>query len=358
MNKNTGSTRIILLAAVILLIVLISVLVIMKPAEKPLPPASESVVPVSVLQVQLTNTEDVVFLPAMIEARVDAVQSAEKAGRIAAIHVDRGDRVGKGQLLLQIDDRIWQANLKQAVVAADDAEKNYERVKKLMETGALSQSEYDSAEKAYIQTASMAEEARINIEQCRVESPIDGIVNDRFIETGEYVQPGTPLFQIIDQATVRVILQIPEKDIYAVHIGDRIRFTLQPLPERSFEGEVTFVAVQADGRNNAFRTEITVDNPEGLLRPGMIAEVAFRRGVNENMVSLPMSAVLPSKGEHIVYLEKDGRAVRRKVQIESIARTHALISHGLDDGDIVIIDGNRTLSDGQPVSKVQPESAE
>ena len=71
-----------------------------------------------------------------------------------------------------------------------------------------------------------------------------------------------------------------------------------------------------------------------------------------------MSAVLPSKGEHIVYLVKDGRAIRRKVQIESIARTHALISHGLDEGDIVITDGNRTLSDGQPVSSEHPEQAE
>ena len=358
MNKQAGSTRLILIAAVSLLVLLIVVMALLKPGVKPLPETAEPVVPVSLLEVHLSNTVDVVYLPAMIEAKVDATLSAEKAGRIAEIRADRGDRVEKGRLLLQIDDRLWQANLKQAEVAAEDAEKNYQRIQKLMESGAISQSDYDNAEKAYIQTASVAEEARINIEQCRVESPIDGIVNDRYVETGEYVQPGTPLFQLIDQETVRVILQIPEKDINAVQLGDRIHFTVQPLPAHPFEGEVTFVSVQADGRNNAFRTEISVDNHEGLLRPGMIAQVEFRRGVNASMVSLPMSAVLPSKGEHIVYLAKDGRAVRRKVQIESIARTHALISHGLDEGDIVITDGNRTLSDGQPVSSEQPEQAE
>lgn len=319
--------------------------------------AKEKAVPVDVLTVQFTNTADVVYLPSMIEAQVDAVLSAEKPGRIVDIKADRGDAVSAEQLLLQIDDRTWKANLKQAEIAEKNAERDFERIQKLVASGAASQSDLDQAEQARTQTASAAEQARINTEQCRVESPIDGAINDRFVELGEYVQPGTPLFQVIDRATVRVVLQVPEKDIYAVQPGNRLRFSIDPLPDHLFEGEVTFVAAQADSRNNAFRTEISVDNRDGLLRPGMIALVEFNRGVKENMISLPMAAVLPSNGEHIVYLVNEGQAVRRRVQIEKLATQNALISSGLEEGDQVIIEGNRTLSDGQRVKIIEPESS-
>ena len=355
MNRKQASVRITLLAILGLVAVLILLLIVLKPNGKELPEAKEAAVAVSTMTVHLTNTADIVQLPALVEANVDAMLSAEKSGRIEEINVDRGDHVKKGQLLLQIDDRVWQANLRQASSAAEDARKTHERFQQLQAAGAVAESEFDSIKKAFIQAESMAEEAMINIEQCRVLSPITGIINDRFIEVGEYVQPGVPVFQVVDIANLRIILQIPEKDIYSIHPGARMTFGVQPLPGRMFEGKVTFVAAQADGRNNAFRTEIAVDNSDGTLRPGMIAQVEFKRGENKNMVSLPMSAVLPSKGDHVVYLAQDGQATRRKVQIETITRKRALISGGLEEGDLVIVEGNRALSDGQRVEIKEAE---
>ncbi|MBT8045911.1 MAG: efflux RND transporter periplasmic adaptor subunit [Pontiella sp.] len=358
MNKKQSAVRIGLLILVGVFILLISLMALLKPKHKPIPDAREAEMPVSIIEVKLTNTADIIELPALIEANVDAMLAAEKAGRVVAIKADRGDRIAQGQLLLQIDDRIWQANLKQAGIAAENAERNYQRFKQLKESGAVAQSEYDSAEKAYIQADAMATDAMISIEQCRVASPVDGIVNDRFVETGEYVQPGMPVFQVVDSATVKAVALIPEKDVYAIRTGDRMAFTVEPLPDRTFTGTVTFVATQADGRNNAFPAEITVENTDGILRPGMIAQINFVRGINENMVSLPMSAVLPSKGDHIVYLVSNGQAIRRKVQIATLTRERALISQGLSAGDRVIIEGNRTLSDGQRVKIIEAEKAD
>lgn len=357
-NREKGGPSWIMLGSLTGLVALIILMAVLKPAQKPKGETHEVAARVTVLRVHPTNTVDIVYLPALIEANVNAVLSAEKAGRIVKLMVDRGDRIKKGQQLLQIDDRIWQANLRQANIAAKDAEKNHERFAKLQKSGVVAQSEFDAVEKAYIQTESQAEEARINIEQCRVVSPITGTLNDRFVEEGEYVQPGTPVFQVVDTATVKVWLQVPEKDIYSVQDGERMTFTIQPLPDRIFEGTVRFVALQADNHNNAFRVELTVDNADGTLRPGMIAQVAFRRGIRSNMISLPMSAVLPSKGDHIVYLVKDGHALRRKVGVETFTRDQALVFQGLEEGDQVVIDGNRTLSDGQLVETTTPEAAE
>ena len=358
MNRKSIPVRTALLGLLSLLALLIVLMGILKPAKKQPPVSPEKPMPVSVLVVQPTNTADIVFLPALIEANVDALLSAEKSGRIVSMLADRGDRVEKVQLLLQIDDRVWQANLRQASIAADEARKNHERFKQLQASGAVAEREFDSIERAYIQAESQAEEARINIEQCRVESPIAGIVNDRFAEAGEYVQPGTPVFQVVDKATVKIVVQVPEKAIFAIRQGSRMRFTVQPLPGRVFEGTVTFVAAQADSRNNAFRTEITVENADAALRPGMIAQIEFLRGTKSNMVSLPMSAVLPSKGDHIVYLSRNGQAVRRRVLLDTITRERALVAQGLEAGDRVIVEGNRTLSDGQRVAEIERGIAE
>lgn len=354
MKNKPIPTKTLLLGSLILMIVLLAAV---KPNGKKLPETREAAVPVTTLQVQLTNAVDVVYLPAMISANVNAILSAEKAGRIIELMVDRGDRIAKDQQLLQIDDRVWRADLKQAESAANDAEKNHTRFTALQQAGAVADSEYDRIEKEHVKAASLLEQANINIEQCRVVSPITGVVNDRFVEAGEYVQPGTPLFQVVDHAIVKVLLQVPEKDIFAITPGDEINFGVQPLPNRVFTGKVVFVAAQANDRNNAFRAELEVDNADGILRPGMIAQVEFRRGSNKDMVSLPMSAVLPSKGDHIVYLARDGQAVRRKVQIENITRERALISSGLEEGDLVVVEGSRTLSDGQLLETVNTGTA-
>lgn len=334
------------LAIIIFLIVVMSVIIKL---SKPKQPQISEEMPqlVTAVEVQLSDTPDIVYLPGLIQANVSSTLAAEKAGKIDQLKADRGDRVEKGTLLMQIDDRVWAAELKRAEVAARDAKNNFERFQQLKKTGAVSDSEYDAVEREYIITKAGLEQARVNREQCQVRAPVNGIINDRFVEPGEYVQPGTPVFEIVDNETVKVLIGIPEKDIFALKVGDRMSFTVQPLGEHPFEGTVRFIAAQAAPENNAFRAELKVDNPEDLLRAGMIARVKFVRGIRKNMVSLPLSAVIPSNGDHIVYLAKDGHAVRRKVEIDSITRERVLISAGLNTGDQVVTEGNRTLSDGQ-----------
>ena len=354
MNKWI-SAKGILYGSIAVLLLGIVLLSFFKPTkkEKPLPP--EAALPVSVVTAKKTDQEDLVMLPALLEARIDATLAAEKAGRVVKIFVDRGDPVQKKQLLLQIDDHTERAILTRAKIIARDAKKNFERFERLKKAGAVADSEYDQVEKETIVSAARLNEVNISIKKCQVHSPENGIVNDRFIDVGEYVLPGTPLFQVIDSDSIKVILQIPEKDIFAIKVGDKLSFKIQSIADKTFFGVVSFVAVQADVQNNSFRAELSISNKKGLLRPGMIARVLFRRGVKKQIISLPISAVLPSKGDHVVYIVKEGHVIRRKVKIASLALTNALISKGLNTGDVVVIDGNRTLTDGQRVRIVKQE---
>jgi len=354
MNEKSSMNKI-LYGAVFALLIGIVLLVSFKPKEKVKKPVKESAQPVVVLCVEKMDHQEVISLPALLEATFDATLAAEKPGRVVRILVDRGDGVKKDQLLLQIDDRTERAMLKRAEIVLSDAKKAFNRFERLKKEGAVAESEYDRVDKENIVAAARLDEMKVVIEKCQVRSPEKGVINDRFIEEGEYVLPGTPLFQVVDDSEIKVVLQIPEKDIFSIKRGEKMTFKIQSIKDRTFEGTVSFVAVQADAQNNAFRAELRVSNTDHQLRPGMIARVLFKRGMRKKMVSLPVSAVLPSKGDHIVFLVKEGRAVRRKVKIARLSLTQALIYEGLHRGDVVVVEGNRTISDGQRIKIIDRE---
>ena len=105
---------------------------------------------------------------------------------------------------------------------------------------------------------------------------------------------------------------------------------------------------------SAFRVEAVVANPAGELKPGMIASVQFKRGARDGAIVIPLAAVVPARGEHVVFVAKDDRAERRVVRIAAIAGQSAVIESGVDAGDEVIIRGHRALIDGALIQRDSP----
>jgi membrane fusion protein (multidrug efflux system) len=115
---------------------------------------------------------------------------------------------------------------------------------------------------------------------------------------------------------------------------------------------VAYISSKAETGNNAFRVELKVQNADGALRPGMIASVQHRRSIRKNAVTLPLEAIIPQKGDNVVYLVRNGHAVRQLVRIDTILKQEAIILSGASEGDLVVTRGNRMLTDGANV-KIQ-----
>lgn len=332
---KTGKVLLSTLLAILLLIAIIKVL---PKREKALPPIQEVIIPVQAVKVAAQDRPDIIVLPGLVLADVDAKLAAEKAGRVVKIFAERGQAVTNGQVLLRIDDRT-------ARIAFEDAARNLERFEKLSDTGAVSQKDLDDIRRVY----DLAETA---LSYCTVKSPTDGIVNERYVEEGEYVMPSAPVFDVLSINPVRVTVDIPERNFSSLKTGDAVPFEVISQPGQVFTGTVSYVSSKAETGNNSFRMELKVPNPDGALRPGMIASVQHRRSIRTQAITLPLEAIIPQKGDNVVYLVRDGHAVRQLVRIDSILKQEALILSGVSADDLVVTRGNRMLTDGAKV-KIQ-----
>lgn len=334
------------LLAVFVLIVIFKAL----PGKRPaMPPKPETVIPVQTVTVTAEDRDDIIVLPGRVLAEIDATLSAERAGRVVELLAERGDAVTNGQVLLRLDARAAQAAADAARTIHADAVRNLERFEKLSGTGAVSQQALDDARKAADLADAQLREAEAALSWCTVKSPADGIVNERYVEQGEYLLPAAPVFDVISTDPVRVTLDVPERNILALQAGDTLPFEAGPLPGLMFTGTVSYISAKAGTDNNAFRIELAVPNPDNRLRPGMIASVRYRRGIRRQALTLPLDAIIPQKGDNVVFVVRDGTAVRRLVRIDAILDQDALIMSGVSAGDRVVTRGNRMLTDGAKV---------
>lgn len=304
---------------------------------------------VSVMEVSSGPASEVVSFAGRIEAFHDVTVSTEIPGRFTEMPVDVGSIVKAGDVLIKIDDEIAQAALRRASSEYEEAKRELGRLTNLVDKGAVSQSILDSAETRFQLAGANMDEAQARLKKCTLTSPVDGRVEDRFVEPGEYAGDGNSAFRITDLSKVKVIAYFPGADIVDVQEGQQMQFTVSAFPEETFTGRVFFAARAADPGRNAFRVELVADNTDGKLRAGMIAGVVLERITKVAVVKVPFSAVLPRKGEHIVFVWENGHAVRKTVRIHSLAGESALLSSGISAGDRLIVEGQRFLQDGTRV---------
>jgi membrane fusion protein (multidrug efflux system) len=335
-------------------IVLLTTVLIVKGLKKKKPDASPTeLTPVAIMAVDKRYAEEEVRMVGKIEPIRDVTVAVEIAGRYTEMPSDVGDEVKKGDVLVKIDDSLPRAALIRAEAEFDDSKRELGRLESLFKKGAVSESAVDAAKTRHAVARGSRDEASAWLAKSTVTSPISGRVEEKYIEVGEYALDGNRAFRVADLSEVKVVVYMPERDVVSVKKGDTLRFSVLAVPGKNLEGKVSFVASAAEAHNHAFRVELLAANQDGLLKGGMIADVTLGRKTQEEVAKIPFTAVLPRKGEHIVFLHENGRAVRRTVRIHSMAGESALISTGLEGGEQLVIEGQKFLQDGRAVSLVE-----
>jgi membrane fusion protein (multidrug efflux system) len=341
-----------------LVVVVTIVMAKLKPSGEEVDAVPEKAMLVRTTKVQPDSISDVITLPGRVAADVVVSLSAEKNGRVIELNADRGDAVKKGQVLLRVDGRHWEVLRDRAAIELADAERDLGRWTKLKGEGAVSSSEFDSMKRRRDLAKAADSEAAVHLSQCRVVSPVDGVVDGRFVESGEYVVEGQPVFKVVSTNRLKVVVNVPEQDVSALKVGMPIRMSCSALPGEAIAGQVAFVARDGDPNLNTFAVEVDVLGPPARLKPGMIADVALERGIRENAIVVPFAVVMPKRGEHVVFVVEDDRAVLRVVQIDSIIGQNVVLSGGLAPGDHLVVEGHRTLQDGVSVSLASDNDGE
>ena len=268
-------------------------------------------------------------------------------GRIRKIMVEVGDRVSKGQKLVQMDN----VNFVNSEVQIENLRRIYKRMLGLFEFGGASQQELDNAKL-------QLEVAETNIrnlnENTFLTSPISGIVSARNYDEGDMYSGQNPVLTVMQIAPVKIKIFISESYYSKVKMGMPVSVKVDLLEGETFNGKVSLVYPTIDERTRTFGLEVKIANANSKLRPGMFARVGMDFGKMNNIV-VPDRAVVKQTGsaERFVYVYADGKVQYRKVELgQRLGVEYELLS-GVRVGDQVVVSGQSKLGDGVAVELVK-----
>jgi RND family efflux transporter MFP subunit len=284
---------------------------------------------------------------------------AELVGTVAELRADAGTRVEAGTLLARLDDHAQRAahasalaGVRTATSAAAVAERRAARLDALLAAGAVSAEEAEVARQSVAAADAELQAARARLasaatelSRAEVRSPIAGVVSARAAARGEAVQPGAPLFEVLDPSTMRLEAAVPAASLGAVHVGAPVRFTVTGYPGRTFTGRVQRVGVAADPATRQVPLVVTLDNRDGRLVAGLFAEGRLTADERDALV-VPAAAVDGDGPRATVLQLRAGRLV--KVAVEAGGRhaergTVEIVS-GLRRGDTVVVGTTRGVA--------------
>jgi membrane fusion protein (multidrug efflux system) len=277
---------------------------------------------------------------------------------VNACLVREGDRVQKGQILLQISrNKAAQAQLTAARQTLKEQETELQRITQLVQGGAVPGAQLDSAQSKYENAKAQLAKAVESNEDYLIAAPWSGIVSKVFVTEGDYVAPRAPLIEIFDPASLVVQFAVPEAESTQVHKNMPVQVQLDAHPGKNLQGTVSRVYPQLDDRTRTRNVEAALSDPVALL-PGMFARVRMVLFSIPDAVTVPAYSLVPNpNGSPSAFVAEDGKAVRRDLTLgeEIDGRVHIL--SGLKPGDQLIVAGQEKLKDGAMV-KVMASAAE
>ena len=295
--------------------------------------------------------------------------------RIEKLLVDVGDRVQQGALIARvrataIEQAVLQAEA--ALVAARAQEANirleYERSQRLFNEQAVSQQQLDGIKTQFEavtaqreQGEAMVKSARSQLHDAQITSPITGIVATRNYEEGDMASPARPLFSIVQMNRVKVAFDVGESDLGLLKAGQSAEVKVKSYPDRAFKGKVAEVSPVLDRMTRMAGVEVVLDNPGGILKPGMFARVEVRTGTLENVIVVPRYATIENTAmdrqdgkdvavkNYYVYVVTGDRAVQRKLGVAYMNHEQVALTSGLSDGERYVTSGQHALRDSARV---------
>lgn len=321
-------------------------------------------VSVSVMEAQYANAVPQLKLSGSIEGKTSATISAKLAGRIEQVLVKQGQRVLAGEVLVRLESvelanalRTAQQAVRKAQIAYELEINDYERYKILYTQHAIAKQSLDTYD-AKLRTAqadlSSAIASQSSAEEQygygNITAPVDGVVANVTATVGQVVASGTSLMSVQDISEVYAIVNIEQKDLGKVTIGQKAEVRVDTYEDKIFEGTLDTINPEAGSANRMFSTKIKIDNAGGLLKSGMFVKAQLSTGSPVQVLTVPQSAVMQKQGLYYAFTVESNKAKRHQIEIGDVNGDMIQIKTGLEAGAKVITSNINKLKDGDLIS--------
>lgn len=331
--------------------------------------AGRPAVAVETAAVATSDLEQAVEVVGALSARSAADVKSEYSGVVAEVLVTQWVAVQKGTPLARLDGREANAAVQaaraarlQAEVGAQRTARELERTGKLQEAGLATRQASDEARTAEeaARAAVAAAQAQLDMAQTRlakalIRAPIDGVVSERNVNVGDYVEnmgSPAPMFRIVDARVLELVAAVPSARMADLAVGQPLVFRSDALPGKEFRGQVSFINPAADEASRTVKVKVEVPNQDGALRPGLFAKGRIVTGNRAGVLVVPRAALVSWDTEGragTVFVLQGSTAHRRSVKTGAAAGEGVEVLEGLQAGEVVVTRGGFNLRDGDAV---------
>ena len=311
-------------------------------------PQQDRGVPVEVAAVERAPISLYFETQGTLEAENEVDLVARQSGPITELAAEEGMRVGKGRLLARIDDAEVTVQLQVAKIRLEETRLAFERAQTLYDSELLSQEAYDQAVATFQSARGEVERLEVQVRYTEVKAPFSGQIVRRYVRFAEHVSTGQQLFRISDFDPLLCPIQVPERELPRLRLGQPARLSVEAFPGRRFEARVLRISPVVDAASGTVRVTLEASG-EGVLRPGMFASVELEMENRPSALVIPKSALaLDSLGD-TVFVAAGEVAERRQVELGFRNEDRLEILSGLAEGERVVVVGQDGLSEGTPI---------
>lgn len=320
------------------------------PGEK----ASEDLIPVRVLPVYDTHGIDTKSYVGTVAPVKSTLLSCKYPGTLVSLAVRQGDFVNKGDVVAVVESQTVISAREIARATLKQAEDGYDRVTRVHSSGSIADVKMVEIETQLAKARAAAVSAEKAYEECTVRAPFSGVIGNVFVSEGVDVDPVENIVRLLDISELEIHISVPENEVGSLYTGMSARMVIPALNRKSMIAKVVSKGIVASPLSHSYDCTLSPDGCVDGLMPGMVCKVYLENESKSGYI-VPSSVVRTDVSGRYVWVVDDGIVDRAYVSIDGFSGNGVVVTSGLDDGDLIIVEGGQKVCTGMKVRTIMSE---
>jgi membrane fusion protein (multidrug efflux system) len=287
------------------------------------------------------------------KAQYESKLSSDEGGKIKEFVKGKGSYVNKGDVILVMDNDVLKANLDAALAQYERAESTYVRQEQVYKEKVTSELTYLNSKFERDAAKANYDLIKTRYERTFIKAPFSGTVNMKYTEIGETVLPGAPIVSLVSMGKIKIEAGVPENYVNDVKIGNNVEVVFKDLDSSKYSSKISYVGQTITTDNRTFPVEVLLDNSDRKIKPELSAQLFIERKHYDKVFVVPAETVTETDLGSSIFVEKDGVAKMRIVDVINRSENEVAIKSGINDGENLIVVGFQNLIDGEKVTVIE-----
>ena len=310
-------------------------------------------IPVKVQEVEKSIASIQLSTSGFLRPETDVYVISETQGRITKIYKEKGDRVNAGEIIAEVDSELLKAQYEATKAVITQLEKDESRFLTLESKNAVTRRDLENIQLNLATNRAKLTSAKRQLTDTKIKAPVSGLINDDWLENGQFLGGGSKVCNIIDINRLKLTVKVAESELSLVKDKQQVTITSSIYPEETFTGHVVSIAKKA-GMGNSFDVEISLKNTSAKkLKAGQYVNVSIKNTNANPQIFIPRKAINGSLKDATVYVVTNEKAALREITTGFVNGNNIEVVSGLNEGEIIVTTGNYNLYNGAVVKVIQ-----